>query len=136
MRNVIVTFMLLLLATVLTGMGMTGGGPGGTVPDVKEEIHARLVDRTGTSIELDRFSVDGEVFIEGERGSGTMSVFFNRLKAIRFGEISGEKVLTTVELKDGSSIDLKVSKRAVFYGDTGFGAYSIRAREVKEIRFP
>lgn len=136
MRGVLTAVLVLLVATMLTGMGGLGGAPAGTVPKTEENIKAKIVDRSGVSTELGWFSMDGKVFLEGKRGEGQMSVFFRELKEVSFGPVSGEDVPADLLLKSGSSLQIKVRKRAVFYGDTGSGAYWIPARDVSRIVFP
>lgn len=135
MRGVLTTVLVLLTAAMLTGMGNLGGAPEGTVPKTEENIKAQIVDRSGVSTELSRFSMDGEVFLDGRRGEGHMSVFFRDLKEIGFGPVSGEDVPADLLLKSGSRLQLKVKKGAVFYGDTGSGAYRISAGDVSRIVF-
>lgn len=135
MRGVLTTVLLLLAAAMLTGMGGLGGTPEGTVPKTEENIKAQIVDRSGVSTELSRFSMDGEVFLDGRRGEGHMSVFFRDLKEVSFGPVSGEDVPADLLLKSGSRLLLKVRKSAVFYGDTGSGAYRISAADVSRIVF-
>lgn len=136
MRGLPTAVLALLAAAMLTGMGGLGGAPEGTVPKTEENIKAQIVDRSGVSIELVRFSVDGKVFLDGRRGEGKMSVFFRDLKEVSFGPMSGDEAPAELLLKSGSRVQLKVPKSAVFYGDTGSGAYRISAPDVSRIVFP
>ncbi len=136
MRGALTAVLILLAAAMLTGMGGLGGTPEGTIPKTEENVQAKIVDRSGVSTELSRFSMDGNVFLEGRRGEGKMSVFFRNLKEISFGPVSGEDVAADLLLKSGSRQQLKVLKSAVFYGDTGNGAFHISAGDVSRIVFP
>jgi hypothetical protein len=136
MRGVLIVVLSLAAAALLTGMGGLGGVPGGTVPKTDENIRARLVDRSGVTVELTQFSMDGDVFLEGSRGDGTMTVFFKEIAEIRFGAVAGEEVPAELMLKAGGRLQLEVRKRAVFYGSTGVGAYRVVARDVARIEFP
>jgi hypothetical protein len=135
MRSAVTALLVLLTAAMLTGMGDLGGTPEGTVPKTEENIKAQLVDRSGVSTELSRFSMNGKVFLEGKRGEGEMSVFFRDLKEIGFGPVSGDMAPADLLLKSGSRLQLKVNKSAVFHGDTGTGAYRISAHDVSRIIF-
>lgn len=135
MRNLLTVALILLTAALLTGMGNLGGTPEGTVPKTDENIRAQLVDRAGVSTELSRFSMGGNVVFEGRRGEGTMSLFFRDLKEVSFGPVSGSDVPADLLLKSGKQIQLKVSKSAIFYGDTGSGSYRIAAGDVTRIVF-
>jgi hypothetical protein len=136
MRRGVTALLALLTAAMLTGMGNLGGAPEGTVPNTEENIKAQLVDRSGVSNKLTRFSMDGNVFLAGRRGEGLMSVFFRDLQEVSFGTVSGDMVPADLQLKSGSRLQLKVNKSAVFYGDTGTGAYRISAHDVGRIVFP
>ena len=135
MRTLLTAALILLTAALLMGMGNLGGTPEGTIPKTSENIRAQLVDRLGVSNELTRFSMDGNVFLEGRRGEGQMSVFFRDLKEVSFGPLSGNDVTADLLLKSGKRVQLKVNKSAIFYGDTGSGTYNISAGDVKRIVF-
>ena len=135
MRGVLTAIPVLLTAIVLMGMGSLGGPPEGTVPKTSENIKAQIVDRSGVSTELSRFSMDGNVFFKGKLGAGEMSVLFHDLEEISFGPASGEEVPADLLLKSGARHQLKVHKSAVFYGDTGYGAFNISAHDVSRIIF-
>jgi len=135
MRNLLTVALTLLTAALLMGMGNIGGTQDGTIPKTKENIQAQLVDRSGVSTELSRFSMDGNVFLEGRRGEGEMNVFFRDLKEVSFGPVSGNDAPADLLLKSGKHVQLKVRKSAVFYGDTGSGNYHISAGDVSRIVF-
>ncbi len=135
MRRLLLIVLALLAAVMLTGMGDLGGVPAGTVPKMEEDIKAQIVDRSGVSTELRNFSMDGQTFLDGRRGDGQMNIFFRELREISFGKVSGEEVPVDLLLKSGSRLQLKVRKRSIFYGDTGYGAYRIPARDVSRIVF-
>jgi hypothetical protein len=137
MRGALTVVLVLLAATMLLGMGNLGGAPAGTVPKTEENIKAQIVDRSGVTTELSRFSLAGEVFLEGRRGDGLMSVFFRDLKEINFGPVSGNDAPADLLLKSGSHLKLNVSKSAFFYGDlAGYGAFRISAGDISRIVFP
>ena len=136
MKGFAVSMAILFTALVLTGMGELGGGPEGTVPETKENVTARVFDRSGAAVELSQFSMDGNVFVMGRLGDGEVTVFFKELRQVDFNQVTGEYIPAKLQLDSGNSLDLKIRKRAVFYGSTGFGAYQIRARDIKRIEFP
>lgn len=135
MRSVLTAVLVLLTAVVLTGMGNMGGPPEGTVPKTEENIRVQLKDRSGVATELSRFSMDGNVFLEGRHGEGRMTVFFRDLKEVSFGAVSGDDVAADLLLKTGNHLQLRVTKGALFYGDTGSGAFRIAAGDVSRIVF-
>jgi len=133
MRSTLITVLVLPAAALLLGMGSLGGVPEGTVPKTDENIKVQISDRSGVTTELNEFSMDGNVFLEGRLGDGKMNVFFRDLQEVAFGQVGGEEVPAELLLKSGSRMQLEVRKRAVFYGSTGYGAYRITARDVSRI---
>lgn len=130
--------LLLLLASVFicTGMGELGGQPEGTVPETDVRIEARVVDRSGTETSLNQFSMDGKTYLDAMRGSGQLTIPFQQLSLLTFGKVVGDDMTVQVKLKSGVDMDLKIRKRALFYGSTGYGAFVIKARDVARIEFP
>jgi hypothetical protein len=120
---------------LLTGMGGLGGIPEGTIPEVKEDIGVTLVDRSGTTTELSRVSVDGNLFIEGLRGNGKVTIPVQEVQRLEVTAVSGEAVAARLRLRNQEVLILTLRKRAVIYGDTGYGAYQILLRDVKTIEF-
>jgi hypothetical protein len=120
---------------LLTGMGGLGGVPEGTIPEVKEDIGVRLVDRSGTATELTRVSVDGNLFLEGMRGNGKVSIPLQEVMRLEVTAVAGETVAARLLLRNENTLNLSLRKRAVLYGDTGYGAYQIQLRDVQSIEF-
>jgi hypothetical protein len=127
---------LVMLALICMGMGGIGGQPEGVVPETDVSIQANIKDRSGITTSLNQFSMDGKTFLEAWRGQGKLSVPFQNIKAISFGEIKGDEVKIDAKLKSGDSMILSVRSRALFYGSTGFGAFQIKSRDVANIDFP
>jgi len=136
MKGVSAVILMVFVAALLMGMGGLGGAPEGTVPETDENITARVLDRSGVTTELTRFSMDGKVFLTGQRGNGEITVFFKNIRTLDFDQVAGEHIPAKLQLLSGKALDLEVKKRAVFYGSTGYGAFQIRARDVKRIEFP
>jgi hypothetical protein len=135
MKRVISLAMAFGAFLLLTGMGGLGGVPEGTIPEVKEDIGARLVDRSGTATELTRVSVDGNLFLEGMRGNGKVSIPLQEVMRLEVTAVAGETVAARLLLRNENTLNLSLRKRAVLYGDTGYGAYQIQLRDVQGIEF-
>ena len=123
------------LAGLLMGMGDLGGRAAGTVPETAENVKVRVVDRQGVVTELSQFSMDGNLHIEGRRGSGVLSIPFANLQAIEFGASNGEELPATLHLISGENLQMQIRRRTIFFGSTGFGAFQIVARDIKRIEF-
>ena len=126
--------LLLVAAIFLTGMGNLGGAPVGTVPKVEEEIKAKVTDKSGVVTTLEHFSLDGQTVIEGERGHGSVTIQLRDISTLTFlpTEVK-DKISATIKLKNGQEVPLQLRKRLFFNGSTGYGAFIIRAAEVKLI---
>jgi hypothetical protein len=122
-------------ALLLTGMGGLGGIPEGTIPEVKEDIGVRLVDRSSTTTELTRVSVDGNLFLEGLRGAGKVTIPLQEIQRLEVTAVAGETVAARLQLRNETVLNLNLRKRAVIYGDTGYGAYQILLRDVQLVEF-
>ncbi|PLX95489.1 MAG: hypothetical protein C0621_03505 [Desulfuromonas sp.] len=135
MKRILSLFLLLLTAFFLMGMGDLGGTPEGSVPAVDEDYHVQLTDREGVSVSLSQFSMDGNIVLQGKRGSGTMSIPFSALTAIEVTQTRSNDATVNLSLNEGESLQIKIPGRAVFYGSTGFGGYQIRVDDVTRIDF-
>ena len=126
---------LLVAAIFLTGMGNIGGAPVGTVPKVEEEIKAKVTDQSGVVTTLEHFSLDGQTVIEGDRGNATVTIQLRDIDTltIRPAEVK-DKIGAIIKLKDGQEVQLQLRKRLFFNGSTGYGAFVIRAVDVKLIQ--
>jgi len=131
-------YILLFLAIALCSMGMggLGGHPEGTVPDTDILIKAEIKDRSGTVTNVDQFSMDGKTSLAASRGQGKLTIPFQLIETLSFGETKGDDVKVDVKLKSGDAMTLSIRSRALFYGSTGFGAFQIKSRDVASIVFP
>lgn len=130
------SLLILLVAVIfLTGMGNLGGAPVGTVPKVEEEIKAKVTDQSGVVTTLEHFSLDGQTVIEGDRGNGSVTIQLRDIDTLTFRPADAkDKISATVKLKDGQEVQLQLRKRLFFNGSTGYGAFVVRAADVKLIQ--
>ena len=136
MKRLAVLALVLLGALFCMGMSELGGHPEGTVPETDVRISAKVVDHSGMETSLNQFSMDGKTYLDALRGSGQLTIPFQQLATLTCGKASGDDLAVQVKLKSGSTLDLTIRKRALFYGSTGYGAFVIKARDVARIEFP
>jgi hypothetical protein len=117
-------------------MGGMGGQPAGTVPETDVRIQATVVDRSGASIALNQFSMDGKTYLDAWHGQGKLTIPFQQIDTVSFGKVGGSAVPVEVKLKSGNVMQLALQSRSSFYGSTGFGAYQVKARNLATIDFP
>lgn len=136
MKRLILLLLLSVVVLFCMGMGGIGGHPEGTVPETDVRIQADIQDRNGISTSLNQFSMDGNTFLSAFRGKGSLTIPFQHIDTITFGDISGDELKVDAKLKSGNVMTLAIRSRAQFYGSTGFGAFQIKARDVYSIDFP
>lgn len=130
------SFLLLLIAAIfLTGMGNISTAPVGTVPKAEEEIKARVTDQSGIVTNLEQFSLDGQTVIEGTLGHASLAIKLHDIETLTMGPAEEKDSMTaSIKLKDGQEVQLQLRKRLIFNGSTGYGAFVIRADDVKLIQ--
>lgn len=136
MKRGLIFFLMAAVALLCTGMGGLGGHPEGTVPETDVRLQADIKDRSGTTTSLNQFSMDGKTYLDAWRGKGKLTIPFQHIDTITFGEIKGDELKVEAKLKSGNVLTLTIRSRAQFYGSTGFGAFQIKSRDVASIDFP
>lgn len=136
MKRGLIFLLIAAVALLSMGMGGLGGQPEGSVPETDVRIQASVKDRSGISTSLNQFSMDGKTYLDAWRGQGKLTIPFQHIETISFGEIKGDEVKVEAKLKSGNVMSLGVRARSLFYGSTGFGAFQIKARDVASIDFP
>jgi hypothetical protein len=128
--------LVLIVAIFCTGMGGLGGQPEGTIPETELNIQAEVKDRDGVATSLEKFSMAGKISLDAWRGQGKLTIPFENIDRITFGDNKGDAVMVDVKLKTGETMTLQVRSRAQFYGSTGFGAFQIKSKDLALIDFP
>ena len=128
--------LVLIVAIFCTGMGGVGGQPEGTIPETDVNIQAEVKDRDGVTTSLEKFSMAGKSSLDAWRGQGKLTIPFQNINTITFGDNKGDAVMVDVKLKTGETMTLQVRSRAQFYGSTGFGAFQIKSKDLALIDFP
>lgn len=117
----------------MLGMGAMGGGNGGGMP--ARDFRAALTDADGTHVEVNRLTVGGEISLEGDYGRGRLKVGFDQIAriAIVAAGADRDRLQAVVTLREGEPVTLVLRSSTTFYGQTGSGAYSIRARDLRAV---
>ena len=124
---------LVVLATpLLLGLGSTGGRD---VIHPAVDFRATLTDKDGTTVDVNRLNIGGDVQLEGDMGRGSLRIAFDNITRIDLGATSADYVTATVQLKTGDTVTLRVRASVMLYGQTSVGLYQIRARDVQSIQF-
>jgi len=120
------------MAPLLLGMGTTGGKD---VIQPAMDFRATLVDKDGTTVDVHRLNIGGDVQLEGDMGRGTLRIAFENIKSVEFAADSHDFSRATIHLKNGDTVTLRVRNSLTIYGQTPVGLYQIRARDLQSITF-
>jgi len=127
---------LVLLSTLLLGMGGSGGMPStDTIPRPKERHIAELTDRLGVTTRVSYVSCEGKTFFPLKRGEGILMVPFSKLVRVRFGAEKEADVEATFQVEGGQSLEGRIPKTVSISGTTEFGNYRVEARGLREMAF-
>ncbi len=136
MKRLLASFLIFSSLLFLTGMGELGGSaPADKVPSPEKNFGVKVTDREGIQTSLSQFSQEGKVFITGKRGGATVTVPFEKISQIQLKSEEGNEIQAKLTLRTQGSLDLKLDKRAKFYGKADFGTFQIEGKDLKTILF-
>lgn len=117
----------------LVGMGKA---PSPEVPMPEIDFKSTVRDDQDVATKVSHSSWEGNIFITGTRGKGTVTISFEKIKKIAaVGTGSGNRSDFQVTLKNGDVVAVSLDNDAKFLGSTNFGTYRIVAKNIKEITF-
>jgi hypothetical protein len=129
-------FFLLLFVSMpfLAGMGVFGEGPADKLPRTEKKYSAVFIDQMDVITECTEVSIEGNTFLDGKRGEGTLAVPFDKVKYVLFRQKNGE-LQALVRLQDGNETTLAVNKDRKAYGKTRQGVFQIKLSNLKKVTF-
>jgi hypothetical protein len=120
----------------IMGMGEMGGAvPADKTPTPEKNFAVRVTDREGIQTSLNQFSQEGKVSLAGKRGSATVSIPFEKISQVQIQGVEGNDVQVKVSLRTQESLDIKIEKKAKFYGKADFGSFQIELKDLKAVNF-
>jgi hypothetical protein len=120
----------------IMGMGEMGGAvPADKTPTPEKNFAVRVTDREGIQTSLNQFSQDGKVSLAGKRGSATVSIPFEKISQVQIQSVEGNDVQVKISLRTQESLDIKIEKRAKFYGKADFGSFQVEVKDLKSVNF-
>lgn len=132
-KHLAAALLLLLAVPFIMAMGM-GASEGPTrIPEPEQNYRARVTDMEGVSVELTNFSIDGQVFVLGNLGDGSLAVPFDKVKAIDLVK-TGEAMKAHLTLHKETPVDLSIKATLNAYGKTPYGNFRIAMGQVKSIQ--
>lgn len=122
------------LVVLATGFG--GDDPPTRIPVPARVFDATVEDLSGTSVDVTRVSINGEVFLYGTMGEGQLSIPFEKLVEIRVEPMGDEgHRVALARTVSGDQVRLVVESDLPCYGDTAFGHYKIEFSKVRKVVF-
>ena len=135
MRRTVITLVIIFAAGLLCGMGGLGGKPEGTLPETEQNFSVTIVDRSGVTVNLSRFSMDGSTFLHGQLGDASVTIPFEDILKARFTAMANERITVDLVLVDDKELTLKIRSRSGFAGKMEVGVFHIRAEDGARIEF-
>lgn len=121
-------------AMCLFSLGMGGMGENAVVnvPRTEKNFAAKLIDQSDVSVDLERFSLDGQTFLTGKFGKSEISIDFDKISTVDFYLQQGN-VKARVHLKSGQLVEIILEKTKPCYGVAPFANVRIQVQDIKQI---
>lgn len=132
-RKKVCVAILAISALLCLGMGDLGDD-GVEIPKTGRNYSVRLVDRSGLSIDLERFSFEGKTFFYGKLGMANASVDFDKIRSVRFERGEDGKVVAEIELDNGETVSLVMKKSLACYGSSSVADIKIEIGDIDTIQ--
>jgi hypothetical protein len=125
-------WLLIVIGFSTLGMGSFGGQDSVETPEPDRIYTVKLVDQSDVSMELEKFTCNGQTFITGEMGRARLSIDFLKISAIFF-YLEGDKVRAEVTLSDGQKATIYMEKNTPWFGKATFADVRIETKDIKTI---
>lgn len=135
-RFLLVLIPLIACPVVAWATGFGSDAPPSRIPIPARDFSATVEDHGGVTMQVDRVSYNGEVFLYGEIGAAQVTIPFEKITTVEFTPHDVEdKRKATATTKDGDKITVVVDDDTLCYGKTKFGNYSIEVEDLRRITF-
>lgn len=132
---------LTLIAAAGWLMGLGGGNGTGTekaIPIPQKNFTVAVTDARGLKAQVERFTWEGKVHIQGQYGNATITLPFQKVLSIKVGAGTPPAptlVISRVTLRSGETLELAVERSSKCYGESSFGNYEIFFKDIAELQF-
>jgi len=124
--------LVVLICFLTVGMGSMGERGVMDIPEPEKNYTATLVDQADVSMDLEKFSFEGQTYFIGKLGRAEISIDFDKIDSILF-ILQDDKVKVKVNLKDGKALEILVDKGKNCYGISSFGNVRIEVQDIKKV---
>jgi hypothetical protein len=136
MKRFLAPMVVLISILFIMGMGEMGGAvPPDKIPTPEKNFAVRVTDREGVQTSLNQFSLEGKVSLAGKRGSATVGIPFEKISQLQIQSVEGNDVQVKVSLRTQETVDIKMEKKAKFYGKADFGSFQVEVKDLKAVNF-
>ncbi|MBW1745567.1 MAG: hypothetical protein JRJ25_04320, partial [Deltaproteobacteria bacterium] len=101
------------------------------IPEPEKNHAATLVDQTDVSMDLEKFSFEGQTYFIGKFGRAEISIDFDKIDSVLF-ILQDDHVKAKVNLKDGKA-EILIDKDKNCYGISSFGNVRIQLQDIKKV---
>ena len=128
--------LLMVFVPFLVSMGMMGNPPAlDRAPEPKEKLDARVVDMDGVATEISYVSYDGELYLPVYKGKALITLPFQKINKIEFGQKVMSKRMTKIYFKNHLPEEFAVDEKVLFVGKLPVGTYQIQVKDMESIEF-
>ena len=124
--------LVILICFLTVGMGNIGERGVIDIPEPEKNYTATLVDQADVSMDLEKFSFEGQTYFIGKLGRAEISIDFDKIDSVLF-ILQDDNVKVKVNLKDGKALEILVDKGKNCYGISSFGNVRIEVQDIKKI---
>jgi len=124
--------LVILICLLAFGMGNMGERDVIDIPEPEKNYAATLVDQTDVSMDLEKFSFEGQTYFIGKLGRAEISIDFDKIDSILF-ILQDDHVKAKVNLKDGKALEILIDKGKNCYGISSFGNVRIQLQDIKKV---
>lgn len=127
----IISMIILVTIPFLAGMGgMQGPTSPEKIPVPAKQYHATFVDQMDIITECTEMSIEGAIYLEGKRGEGNYTIFFDNIEQVLF-RVNADRLIGIVKLRAGATTELTLNKKHKAYGRTKYGTFQIKLIDLK-----
>ena len=124
--------LVILICFFSFGMGNMGDRGVIDIPEPEKNYAATIVDQTDVSMDLEKFSFEGQTYFTGKLGRAEISIDFEKISSVLF-ILDGDHVKAKVNLKDGKVFEILVDKDKNCYGISSFANVRIEVQDIKKV---
>jgi hypothetical protein len=123
----------LLLFAAPASAGLFGNDAPARIPVPAKVFRLQVEDVGGVVLDIDRATMDGEVYLFGTIGKATVTVPFENVETVEL--VPGpDEDHRLARVQGATPVELVVEADRPLYGRTGFGNYRIELADVRRIR--